>query len=191
MGDSASLLSNHPSDRHRSKYQIIHTLRIHMASDNRSYNCVFQQDNDQNIIDISISKDLMKVVGQVLKSHITSLAPLVLPVSKKLKFLVTFVGSKVLRLKIKAYVLNCKLPFEHFCIQTGGKTVLDTMLKRLELQERIKKDDRIWQLAFGSGFKCNSAVLVALNNVESGSLKNPWRDDLPEFHENIVASQNF
>ncbi|KAI9109039.1 hypothetical protein K1719_019994 [Acacia pycnantha] len=135
MGDSASLLSNHPSDRHRSKYQIIHTLRIHMASDNRSYNCVFQQDNDQNIIDISISKDLMKVVGQVLKSHITSLAPLVLPVSKKLKFLVTFVGSKVLRLKIKAYVLNCKLPFEHFCIQTGGKTVLDTMLKRLELQE--------------------------------------------------------
>ncbi|KAK4279152.1 hypothetical protein QN277_016902 [Acacia crassicarpa] len=216
MGGSASLLSNHPSDRHRSKYQIIHTLRTHMASDDRSYNCVFQQDDGQNIIGISISKDLMNVAGQVLKFHITSLAPLVLPVSEKLKFLVTFVGSKVLRLKMKAYVPNFKMAFEHFCIHTGGRAVLDTMQKSLQLQDwdvepsrmtlyrfgntssssvwyelayceakgRIKKGDRIWQLAFGSGFKCNSAVWVALNNVEAGSLKNPWR------HENIVACQN-
>ncbi|KAI9082258.1 hypothetical protein K1719_035681 [Acacia pycnantha] len=220
MGGSASLLSNHPSDRHRSKYQIIHTLRTHMASDDRSYNCVFQRDDDQNMIGISISKDLMNIAGQALKSHITSLAPLVLPVSEKVKFLVTFVGSKVLRLKMKGYVPNFKMAFEHFCesVHTGGRAVLDTMQKSLDLQDwdvepsrmtlyrfgntssssvwyelayceakgRIKKDDRIWQLAFGSGFKCNSAVWVALNNVEAGSLKNPWRDDI---HENIVVSQ--
>ncbi|KAI9108978.1 hypothetical protein K1719_019933 [Acacia pycnantha] len=60
-----------------------------------------------------------------------------------------------------------------------------------EAKGRIKKGDRIWQLAFGSGFKCNSVVWVALNTVESGSLKNPRRDYLHEFHENIVASQNF
>ncbi|KAI9109048.1 hypothetical protein K1719_020003 [Acacia pycnantha] len=218
MGGSASLLSNHPSDRHRSKYQIIHTLRTHMASDDRSYNCVFQRDDDQNMIGISISKDLMNIAGQALKSHITSLAPLVLPVSEKLKFLVTFVGSKVLRLKMKGYVPNFKMAFEHFCVHTGGRAVLDTMQKSLDLQDwdvepsrmtlyrfgntssssvwyelayceakgRIKKGDRIWQLAFGSGFKCNSAVWVALNNVEAGSLKNPWRDDI---HENIVVSQ--
>ncbi|KAI9109067.1 hypothetical protein K1719_020022 [Acacia pycnantha] len=219
MGGSASLLSNHPSDRQRSKYQIIHTLRTHMASDNRSYNCIFQQDDDQNIIGISMSKDLMNVAGQVLKSHITSLATLVLHVSEKLKFLVTFVGSKVLRLKMKADVPNFKVAFEHFCIHTGGRAVLDIMQKSLELQDwdvepskmtlyrfgntsassvwyelayceakgRIKKGDRIWQLAFGSGFMCNSAVWVALNNVEAGSMKNPWRDDI---HETIVASQN-
>ncbi|KAI9082223.1 hypothetical protein K1719_035646 [Acacia pycnantha] len=218
MGGSASLLSNHPSDRHRSKYQIIHTLRTHMASDDRSYNCVFQRDDDQNMIGISISKDLMNIAGQALKSHITSLAPLVLPVSEKVKYLVTFVGSKVLRLKMKGYVPNFKMAFEHFCVHTGGRAVLDTMQKSLDLQDwdvepsrmtlyrfgntssssvwyelayceakgRIKKGDRIWQLAFGSGFKCNSAVWVALNNVEAGSLKNPWRDDI---HENIVVSQ--
>ncbi|KAI9082264.1 hypothetical protein K1719_019968 [Acacia pycnantha] len=222
MGGSASLLSNHPSDRHHSKYQIIHTLRTHLASNDRSYNSIFQQDDDQHIIGISISTDLTIVAGQVLKSHITSLAPLVLPVSQKLKFLVTFVGSKVLGLNIEAYVPNFKLAFDHFCLHTGATPVLDTMQKRLELRDwdmepsrmtlyrfgntsassvwyelayceakgRIKKGDKIWQLQYGSGFKCNSAVWVALSNVEVASLKNAWTDDIHEFPVNVVASQN-
>ncbi|XP_028757982.1 3-ketoacyl-CoA synthase 2 [Neltuma alba] len=220
MGCSASLLSNHPSDRHRSKYQITHALRTHMASDERSYSCVFQQDDDQKIIGIFISKDLMNVAGHVLKSHITSLASLVLPVSEKLKFLVNFVGRKVFKMKIEAYVPNFKLAFEHFCIHTGARPVLDTMQKRLELQDwdmepsrmtlyrfgntssssvwyelayceakgRIKKGDRIWQLAFGSGFKCNSVVWVALDNVDASSLNNPWRDEIHELSANNVDS---
>ncbi|KAI9109072.1 hypothetical protein K1719_020027 [Acacia pycnantha] len=196
MGGSASLLSNHPSDRHRSKYQIIHTLRTHWASDERSYNCIFQQDDDQNTFGISISTNITNVAGQVLKSHITSRAT--------------------------AYVPNFKLAFDHFCIHTGATPVLDTMQKRLELRDwdmepsrmtlyrfgntaassvwyelayceakgRIKKGDKIWQLQFGSGFKCNSAVWVALNNVEVASLKNAWTDDIHEFPVNVVPSQN-
>ncbi|XP_054799700.1 3-ketoacyl-CoA synthase 2-like [Prosopis cineraria] len=216
MGGSASLLSNHPSDRRRSKYQIIHTLRTHMASDDRSYNCVLQQEDEQQQIGVTISKDLMNVAGHVLKHHITSLAPLVLLVSEKLKFLVTFVARKVLRLKIETYVPKIKLASDHFCIHTGGRAVLDTMQKSLDLQDwdmepsrmtlyrfgntssssvwyelayreakgRIKKGDRIWQLGFGSGFKCNSAVWVALDNIEAGSMKNPWRDDIHQFAAN-------
>ncbi|XP_028757944.1 3-ketoacyl-CoA synthase 2-like [Neltuma alba] len=222
MGCSASLLSNHPSDRHRSKYQIIHTLRTHMASDDRSYNCVFQQDDDQKVIGATISKDLMNVAGHALKFHIKSLAPLVLPVTEKLKFLATFAGRKVLRMTIEAYVPNFKLAFEHFCIHTGGRAVLDAMQESLELQDwdmepsrmtlyrfgntssssvwyelayceargRIQKGDRIWQLAFGSGFKCNIVVWIALDNVEAGSLKNPWRDEIHEFPANVVDSRN-
>ena len=29
---------------------------------------------------------------------------------------------------------------------------------------RLRKGDRIWQIAFGSGFKCNSAVWQCLRN---------------------------
>ena len=215
VGGTASLFSNHPSDRHRSKYQIVHTLRTVMASDDRSYNCIQQQEDEQQHIGFMISKDLTNVAGRVLKSHIITLAPLVLPISEKFKFAVNFVGRKVLRLKRKSYIPNFKSAFDHFCIHAGGRLVLDTMQKYLELQDwdmepsrmtlyrfgntsstsvwyelayseangRIKKGDKIWQLAFGSGFKCNSAVWVALNNIDEGSLKNAWTDDI---HESVV-----
>ena len=32
----------------------------------------------------------------------------------------------------------------------------------IETFQNVKKGDRVWQLAFGSGFKCCSAVWVAL-----------------------------
>lgn len=35
----------------------------------------------------------------------------------------------------------------------------------LEAAGRMRAGDRTWQLAFGSGFKCNSAVWVALRDV--------------------------
>ncbi|KAF7833057.1 3-ketoacyl-CoA synthase 20-like [Senna tora] len=213
MGGSACLLSNRPSDRHHAKYQILHTLRTHLGYDDRSYNCVFQHDDEAQKIGVALSKDLMNVAGEALKAHITSLGPLVLPISEKLKFLATFVGKKVLGLKIELYIPDFKLAFEHFCIHTGGRAVLDKMQKSLKLEDRhiepsrmtlyrfgntssssvwyelayceakgrIKKGDRIWQLAFGSGFKCNSAVWVALDNIYAASKKNPWMDEIHEF----------
>lgn len=36
------------------------------------------------------------------------------------------------------------------------------MLANIETKQGLRKGDRIWQIAFGSGFKCNSAVWRAL-----------------------------
>ena len=38
-------------------------------------------------------------------------------------------------------------------------------LNFIEKSHHVKKGERIWQIAFGSGFKCNSAVWVALRNI--------------------------
>jgi len=38
-------------------------------------------------------------------------------------------------------------------------------LSFIEQTGRLKKGDRIWQIAFGSGFKCNSAVWKALRDI--------------------------
>ena len=34
----------------------------------------------------------------------------------------------------------------------------------VETVQGVRRGDRVWQLAFGSGFKCNSAVWVALRD---------------------------
>nr|CCW28850.1 putative fatty acid elongase [Arachis duranensis] len=185
MGGSAALLSSHPSDRCRSKYQLIHTLRTHVGADDNSYKCVFQEEDEAHKIGVSLSKELMNVARDALKIHITSLGPVVLPISEKVKFVVNFVKRKFLKIMIEAYVPNFTLAFDHFCIHTGGRAVLDRMQKSLELDDwhmepsrmtlyrfgntssssvwyelayceakgRVKKGDRVWQMAFGSGFK--------------------------------------
>ncbi|KAK7331619.1 hypothetical protein VNO80_28356 [Phaseolus coccineus] len=44
-----------------------------------------------------------------------------------------------------------------------------------EAQGRVKKGDRVWQIAFGSGFKCNSAVWKCLSDTDP-SVSNAWSD---------------
>ncbi|XAR57312.1 Very-long-chain 3-oxoacyl-CoA synthase [Bertholletia excelsa] len=213
MGGAAILLSNRASDRRRSKYQLIHTVRTHKGADDKCYSCVFQEEDETKRIGVALSKDLMAVAGEALKTNITTLGPLVLPMSEQFLFFATLVARKVFKMKIKPYIPDFKLAFEHFCIHAGGRAVLDELEKNLELTEwhmepsrmtlyrfgntsssslwyelayteakgRIRKGDRMWQIAFGSGFKCNSAVWRALRTINPTKEKNPWMDEINEF----------
>lgn len=213
MGGAAILLSNRGSDRRRSKYQLVHTVRTHKGSDDKCFGCVTQEEDSDGKIGVSLSKELMAVAGDALKTNITTLGPLVLPMSEQLLFFATLVARKVFKMKIKPYIPDFKLAFEHFCIHAGGRAVLDELEKNLQLSEwhmepsrmtlyrfgntsssslwyelayaegkgRIKKRDRVWQIAFGSGFKCNSAVWKALRTVKPENEKNPWMDEIDDF----------
>jgi 3-ketoacyl-CoA synthase len=44
-----------------------------------------------------------------------------------------------------------------------------------EAKGRVQRGDRVWQIAFGAGFKCNSVVWRALRTIEPPAL-NPWND---------------
>nr|ALJ55496.1 3-ketoacyl-CoA synthase 19 [Gossypium hirsutum] len=217
MGGAAILLSNKSSDRRRSKYQLVHTVRTHKGADDKCFGCVTQEEDLTGQIGVTLSKDLMGVAGDALKTNITTLGPLVLPMSEQLLFLATLVGKKLFKMKIKPYIPDFKLAFEHFCIHAGGRAVLDELEKNLQLSEwhmepsrmtlyrfgntsssslwyelayseakgRIKKGDRTWQIAFGSGFKCNSAVWKALRTINPAKEKNPWMDEIHNFPVNV------
>ncbi|VAI52121.1 unnamed protein product [Triticum turgidum subsp. durum] len=160
-------------------------------------------------IGVSLSKELMAVAGEALKTNITTLGPLILPMSEQLRFLATVVLKKVFRAQVKAYLPDFKLALEHFCIHAGGRGVLDELENSLKLspwhmepsrmtlyrfgntsssslwyelayceaKRRIKKGDRVWQIAFGSGFKCNSAVWRALRTIDDAG-ESPWTQDV-------------
>lgn len=53
-----------------------------------------------------------------------------------------------------------------------------------EAKGRVKRGDRVWQIAFGSGFKCNSAVWKSLRNIPIPSQdcrSNPWIDSMDRY----------
>ncbi|OVA04738.1 FAE1/Type III polyketide synthase-like protein [Macleaya cordata] len=51
-----------------------------------------------------------------------------------------------------------------------------------EAKGRVSSGDRVWQIAFGSGFKCNSAVWRALRAIPVGECKtNPWADSVDRY----------
>ncbi|XP_021764519.1 3-ketoacyl-CoA synthase 11-like [Chenopodium quinoa] len=223
MGAAAILLSNKRSDKRRSKYQLVHSVRTHKGSDDKCYSCVYQEEDAEGKVGVSLSKELMAVAGDALKTNITTLGPLVLPMSEQLLFLATLVGKKLFNMKIKPYIPDFKLAFEHFCIHAGGRAVLDELEKNLQLSEwhmepsrmtlyrfgntsssslwyelayseakgRMRKGDRVWQIAFGSGFKCNSAVWKALRTVNPAKEKNPWMDEIHKFPVNVPLVSPF
>ncbi|KAG9443441.1 hypothetical protein H6P81_014781 [Aristolochia fimbriata] len=208
VGGAAVLLSNKSSDRSRSKYKLVHVVRTHRGADDKAFRCVYQEQDDSGTVGVSLSKDLMAIAGGALKTNITTLGPLVLPISEQLLFFATLVAKKVFNnSKIKPYIPDFKLAFEHFCIHAGGRAVIDELEKNLQLlpshvepsrmtlhrfgntssssiwyelayieaKGRMRKGNRVWQIAFGSGFKCNSAVWQALRNVKP-SPRSPWED---------------
>eukprot|EP01114_Cavostelium_apophysatum_P006083 TRINITY_DN1729_c0_g1_i1.p1 TRINITY_DN1729_c0_g1~~TRINITY_DN1729_c0_g1_i1.p1 ORF type:complete len:498 (-),score=107.14 TRINITY_DN1729_c0_g1_i1:44-1537(-) len=195
MGGAAILLSNKWTDRWNAKYRLNYTVRVHKGANDTSYRSVYQEEDDEGHMGVALSKDLVKVAGDALKSNLTVLGPLVLPWSEQIKFFVNLLERKweVIAGKEKkspAYVPDFKKAFTHFCIHAGGRAIIDGIEENLKLEphhvepsratlyrwgntssssiwyelqyiERsgsIKKGETVFQIAFGSGFQCNSAV---------------------------------
>ncbi|GAB2276324.1 hypothetical protein Dimus_011056 [Dionaea muscipula] len=229
MGCSAVLLSNRRRDFPRAKYRLEHIVRTHKGADDRSFRCVYQEEDEQRFKGLKVSRELMEIGGDALKTNITTLGPLVLPVSEQLLFFMTLIkrhlfggkkdgsggnnsstsssidGNSSRASNSKPYIPDYKLAFEHFCVHASSKRVLDELQRNLELspenmeasrmtlhrfgntssssiwyelayleaKEKIRGGDRIWQLAFGSGFKCNSAVWRSMRRIRKPTT-NPW-----------------
>ncbi|KAJ4835693.1 hypothetical protein Tsubulata_032546 [Turnera subulata] len=203
MGAAAILLSSCRLDRWRSKTGM-QLIRTHKGVDNESFRSIHLKEDSDGRQGLSVSKDVIGVGGRALKANITTLGPLVLPVSEQVHFFTNWL-FKLVKEKNKLYIPDYKLAFEHICILSTSRKVLDALQKNLELTEeymeasrktlerfgntssssvwyelayleantRIKRGDRVWQLAFGSGFKCNSAVWKALRNVGTPK-RTPW-----------------
>ncbi|KAI8023865.1 3-ketoacyl-CoA synthase 6 [Camellia lanceoleosa] len=207
MGGAAILLSNRRSDFRQAKYRLLHVVRTHKGADDKAYRCVYKEQDPQRKVGISLSKDLMAVAGEALKSNITTIGPLVLPASEQFLFLMTLIGRKIINPKFKPHIPDFKQVFEHFCIHAGGRAVIDELEKNLQLtaqhveasrmmlhrfgnssssslwyelsyieaKGRMKKGDMVWQIAFGSGFKCYSAVWKCNRTIKTPT-NGPWFD---------------
>ncbi|KAF3540852.1 hypothetical protein F2Q69_00024761 [Brassica cretica] len=188
MGAAAVLMSSNGQDRGNAKYELLHVVRTNKAKDDRAYRCIYQDTDSELKQGVSITKDVITVAGDVLKMNLTTLGPLV-------------------------------KTFEHFCIHTGGRAVIQAMemnlnlteediepskmtlhrfgntssssvwyaLSYLEAKRRVKRGDKVLQIAFGSGFKCNSAVWRCIREVEPDT-DNKWLDFIESYPVDVPDS---
>jgi 3-ketoacyl-CoA synthase len=206
MGGAAVLLSNRKQDKKKAKYELQNLVRTHLGSNDKAYHSVFQQVDDAGHAGVSLSRALLHVAANALRTNISELGPRVLPYSEQLRYGWSMIRQKIWGQK-ETYVPNFKRAFEHFCIHAGGKAVIDGIednlrlgkedgeasrmtlyrfgntsssslwyeLGYLEAKGRVKKGDRVWQIAFGSGFKCNSAVWKCISDLDP-TPRNSWSD---------------
>lgn len=204
MGGVAILLSNRKQDKTIARYMLQHLVCTHMGSKDTSYSCIVQDADDEGTVGVRISKDIVQVAGDAIKTNIRFLGPLVLPYTQLVRY-----GWSVMRSRFwgDIYVPNFHMAFEHFCIHAGGKAVIDAVgymfrlsnedleaskmtLYRfgntsvstvwysfcyMEAKRRVKKGDCVWQISLGSGFKCNSAVWKCVSDLGT-RVENAWSD---------------
>lgn len=195
-----------------STHILTNVVLVLAGGDDKAYRCVYEEEDPQGKIGISLSKDLMSIAGEALKSNITTIGPLVLPASEQILFLLSLIGRKIFNPKWKPYIPDFKQAFEHFCIHAGGRAVIDELQRNLRLSAehveasrmtlhrfgntsssslwyemgyveakgRMRRGDRVWMIAFGSGFKCNSAVWKCNRNIKVSS-DGPWFDCIDRY----------
>ncbi|XP_059655521.1 3-ketoacyl-CoA synthase 6-like [Cornus florida] len=63
-------------------------------------------------------------------------------------------------------------------------------LSYIEAKEKMKKGDRVWQIGFGSGFKCNSAVWKCNRTIKTPT-DGPWEDCIHRYPVHIPELVKF
>lgn len=232
-GGCALMLSSRRIDSLTAKYKLLYTFRTQVSDDN-SYNCVYQKQDKDGNMGVSLSKDIVSVAGRAMRKNFVALGPHVLPFREQAKvginMALTHLIKTAKKLKLpgsakwevpQGYTPNFCRGIDHFCIHAGGRAVIEGVQKNLSLSDRhvrpsfqtlhdfgntssssvwyefdwverfggICIGERVLQIAFGSGFKCNSAVWVCLRVDESKRgvpLKNP-REESGSAQEEPIA----
>ncbi|KAK9684004.1 hypothetical protein RND81_10G180000 [Saponaria officinalis] len=202
MGGAAMLLSSRRLDRWKAKYELKQVVWTHKGMDDKSFESVQLKEDKHGTLSLSVDKQVIENGGHALKANITTLSPLVLPFTEQFFFFATLLlnnttskpyipnykrafehiciiatSKKVLE-EIEKHLEFTKEHMEASLrtLERFGNTSSSSVwyeLGYLEAMGRVKRGDRVWQIAFGSGIKCNTAVWRALRTVPCPK-KSPW-----------------
>ncbi|KAI3689319.1 hypothetical protein L2E82_47273 [Cichorium intybus] len=192
--------------------ELTHSLRTHHGADDSAYHAAFQEEDVKGVTGISLTKDLIRVAAVNLREHIKILAPSVLPLNQLVSYAYSVVATAFCGEQYKPVIPDFTTAFEHICVHTGGKAVIEQVGRVMKLSDsvteparmslnrfgntssslvfyelayfeakgRVKKGDKMWMIAFGTGFKVGSLVWKWIRDSES-EYDNPWNDSIHKY----------
>ncbi|MQM13490.1 hypothetical protein Taro_046414 [Colocasia esculenta] len=181
VGAAAVLLTSDRTQRGAAKMELVRTLRTHHGIDDASYGAAVQREDNDGNVGVALSKDLVRVAGAGLRSHIATLAPRVLPVSELLRY-VYAVARSMLQLQrryragaeeaekrqphqVVGHVPDFTKAFEHMCLHPGGKAVVNAVGRLMGLAEVVVEPARMTLHRFGN--TSSSSVFYELAYFEA------------------------
>lgn len=176
----------------RAKYCLDELIRTHIGSNDDAYRCIWQAEDKDGCKGVQLSKDVPKIAGKALTINLTSLAKRILPLHVLLGYVVRLAISRLKgapaptpnflsvvdhicihaggRGVIDTIQSSLNLP-DHIVkpsrdvlYRYGNQSSASIwyIFKHLESENAPKPGQKVWQITFGSGFKCNSLIWTRL-----------------------------
>ena len=189
-GGAAMVLSNNWWDGRRAWYKLLHTVRV-QGTGPEAYECVYETEDAEGERGVRLSKDIVKVAGKTMEKNMTTLGPLVLPLTEQAKVVVSVAARFVLRHlskyltnnggenlamklpKIRPYVPDFKRGIDHFCIHAGGRAVIDGIEKNMKLEHYHSEASRMALMNFGN--TSSSSIWYELEYIQEHQKSNPMK----------------
>ena len=134
MGGAAMIAHNKPSLVKRSKYQLMHSVRVHTGQDDTAYNCISWGPDQDGINGVYLGKDVPVQAGIMLEAVIKLITPKIMTWSQYAEAAYFMYNKKVLQnANYKRYVPDYTKCVDHFALHAGGYAVLKGIQKGMNL----------------------------------------------------------
>ncbi|KAI3772202.1 hypothetical protein L6452_03383 [Arctium lappa] len=165
MGCSAVMLSNHRHDHPRAKYNLEHIVRTYKGGNDASFRSVYQEEDEQRFRGLRVSKDVVEISGDAIKTNITTLGES---------------GGTT-----KPYIPDFKLAFEHFCVHAASKTAVKEVQRNLRLSDANMEAS--WDTLQRFGNTSSNSIWYELAYLEAKvKIKNNNEDDDGDGGRNLL-----
>ncbi|KAK8655985.1 hypothetical protein V6N13_108547 [Hibiscus sabdariffa] len=172
MGGAAVLLTNRKEASKSSKYRLITTLRTQTAFDDKAYLTAIREEDDDGKLGVTVSKGLVQAAREILSSHMPLHGSRILPLSEKLKHVLSIIGKKIKAKTGEIYMPSFKTAIQYFCLPTSGRALISEIGKGLKLDGGDVEASLMTLHRFGNQSSCSMwyelAYMEAKQRVKKG-----------------------
>ncbi|KAJ3436565.1 3-ketoacyl-coa synthase [Anaeramoeba flamelloides] len=197
VGGSALLLTNNQKYHSRSKFKFVVSWKNHFGNQDKAFHAVKKDQDENGIIGINLSSQIPTIVEGLVKDHVNSFPIKKLPIFLRIKYLIINFTRKTEKIDYLKKIINHYCPHAGgktivnltqnllnindyqmepsrsvwYNFRNVSASSVMYALAFVEGRGDLRKNDNIWILSEGSGFKICSIIWKSLINAKKNNKK--------------------